>query len=90
MEATKGKKMAESQKKVQTSLEEYVKTVQKPVWQTEDGKKQLQTVIDYLQNNQMSKSICIQWLKNECGWTLSNRRIRDIIDMHLGENWTGY
>lgn len=82
--------MAENTKKIQNSLEEFAKQVKKPIWQTEEGKEQLQIVIEYIQNNQMSKSICIDWLRTECNWNLSKRRIRDIIDMHLGENWGGY
>jgi phage-related protein len=76
-----GKKMVESQKEIQDSLDDFVKAKESTViWKTPEGAKQLQEVIDYKKNNPnvAIKTLC-EYLKNKCGWTYSHRYIFDLI-----------
>ena len=90
MEEKEGEKEKMVEKKLPISIKEFAKKQTTVIWKTEEGQKQLQQAVQAIKEEDLKVSIAVKWLKDECGWTLSMRRIRDIIDMHIGDNWQGY
>lgn len=90
MEDKEGEKEKMVENKVPISIKEFAKKQPTVIWKTEEGKKQLQQAVKAIKEDELQVSIAIKWLKDECGWSLSMRRIRDIVDMHIGDNWQGY